>query len=420
MNLYRSFGNLMEAWVAEQHPDPELLEDISKDSPSRSSHSYSALEKNVRTESVDSGVETASTDTFFPTSSLSMDMAETDSFASGPGNDNHIPFSSDGSASLPPYLSPPALSQPTNLRRVQGSVVFNQKLRQALQRSESRQVPEPHAIDQRDHTASRRRTSILRSESFGSWETARPSVPAWQISGVRKQILSSGRKMGPMQLKSEDVRNQSADMTSHPQAVEVMEGKIQQAPPEVFSTGLSPGLRYLEQVCQKWEDVAKQQLVNGGSNVDRARASSSCQSLEQTHEPLTFYKVRLESLSDKDKQLKEIPEYFRQRSASETTVSSTQPREFSAGKFKPGSRGQQSSTFNLRDKEAQSNKMQGDFANVSTKNRKIKLLSLKKDEPSLQNTNSQPMQSFERNAARRQLSQLFRRRWKTLPVHTTH
>lgn len=44
-----------------------------------------------------------------------------------------------------------------------------------------------------------------------------------------------------------------------------------QAPPEVFSTGLSPGLRYLEQVCQKWEDVAKQQLVTDGSSVDRAR-----------------------------------------------------------------------------------------------------------------------------------------------------
>ncbi|XP_051907608.1 uncharacterized protein si:dkey-106l3.7 isoform X2 [Hippocampus zosterae] len=408
MNLYRSFGNLMEAWVAEQHPDPELLEDISKDSPSRSSHSYSALEKNARTESVDSGVETASTDTFFPTSSLSMDMAETDSFASGAGNDNHVPFLSDGSASLPPYLSPPALSQPTDLRRVQGSVVFNQKLRQALQRSESRQGPEPHAIDQRDHTASRRRTSILRSESFGSW----------QISGVRKQILASRTRMGPTRLQSEDVRNQSADMTLHPQAVEVMEGKIQQAPPEVFSTGLSPGLRYLEQVCQKWEDVAKQQFVNGGSSVDRARTSSSCQSLEQS-QPLTFYKVRLESLSNKDKQLEEVPEYFRQRSASETTVSSTQPREFS-GKFKLGSKGHQSSTFNRLGKEAQSNKIQGDFANVSAKNRKIKLLSRKKDGPSLQNTNSQPMQFFESNAARRQLSKLIRRRSKTLPIHTTH
>ncbi|XP_077442316.1 uncharacterized protein LOC144064041 [Vanacampus margaritifer] len=375
MNLYRSFGNLMEAWVAEQNPDPELLEDIPKEPPTPSSLSSSGLEKNVRTESVDSGVETASTDTFFPASSLSTDIAEMDSLASGVANDNYIPFSSGGPASLPPYLTPPAISHPTSLRRVQGSVLSNSKLRQALQRSESRRQSEPLGADQSDYTAPRHRTSKMRSESFGSWKTTRPD----QISGMSKQTMASRSKMEPMQGSR-----------------------------EVFSTDLSPGLRYLDQVCQIWEDVAKQQLANGGYHVDRDQVSSSCQSLDP---PISFSSAKLENLSNKHKQLKVFSYgHFRQRSSSESIIPSTHSQKF-------GSRGQQMSTFNLLDKEAQDSKIQGDIAHRSNnKTWKIKSVSLKRD--SLQNANNQVMQSLDRNNARRQLSQLFRKRRRTLPILT--
>ncbi|XP_077352707.1 uncharacterized protein LOC144001925 [Festucalex cinctus] len=357
MNLYRSFGNLMEAWVAEQSPDPELLEDIPKEPPSLSS---SGLGKNVRAESVDSGVETASTD-----------IAEMDSFASGVAHDNYIPFSSAGSASLPPYPTPPAVSQPTSPSRLQGSVVFNSKLRQALKRSESRRQSEPHGDDQCVRAASRHRTSMMRSESFGSWKSVRPSVPGWHRS-----------RMEPMQGSR-----------------------------EVFSTDLSPGLRYLDQVCQIWEDIAKQQLANGGYHVERAQDSSSCQSLGQ---PLSFYKAKLESLSNKHKQLKDFSYgHFRQRSASESVITSTHPQ-----KFDLGSREQQMSTFNLLDNKTKDNKIQGDIAHRSYKNWKIKHVSLKRNESGLQNTNDQLIQSLDRNAARRHLSQMFRMRRRTLPVLT--
>ncbi|XP_061658019.1 uncharacterized protein si:dkey-106l3.7 [Syngnathoides biaculeatus] len=383
MNLYRNFGNLMEAWVAEQSPDPQLLEDIPEASPTHSSFSSSGWEKNVRTESVDSGVETASTDTFFATSSLSTDMAEMDSFASGQGTE--MAFSSMGSASLPRYWSPPASSQPTSPRRVQGSAVFNQKLKQALQRSESRRQSEAHASDQHFQTASRRRPSILRSESFGSCMTPNPSAPSFLVSGMDKQMLPSRSTMELMQDHN-----------------------------EVASTGLSPGFKYLEQVCQRLEDFAKEQGANGGYHLDRAQSQideecNSCQSLEQ---PLSFHGARHEYYSKK-KPLKESPfGHFRQRSASDSSSS------IHLRKLNLGFKGQQMSTFNLLDKQVNDANIQEDIALKGRKNRKIKFVSLKRGDASLPDRNSQMTQSSERNPTRRQLSQLFRNRWKTLPAST--
>ncbi|XP_061554832.1 uncharacterized protein si:dkey-106l3.7 [Phycodurus eques] len=382
MYLYRNFGNLMEAWVAEQSPDPQLLEDIPEGSPARSSFSSSGLEKNVRTESVDSGVEIASTDTFFPTSSLSTDMAEMDSFASGKGNDSYMEFSSIRSASLPSYLSLPDFSQPTSPSRVQRYAVFNQKVKQALLRSESRRLSEAHAADQHFQTASLHSPAMLRSESFGSLNPASPSVPAWPISEMSKQMLPSTSRMELMQDHG-----------------------------EVASTGLSPGFRYLEQVCQMLEDIAKEQLANGGYHVDRAD-SQACNSCQSSDQPLSFHGPRLEHFSKKKKLLKESPfGNFRQRSASDTSI---HLRNLNLGFSR-----QQMSTFNLLDKQAKDTNIQEDIAPKGKKNRKIKIVSQKRGESSLPDRNSQMMQSSERNTARRHLSQLFKNRWKTLPVSTT-
>ena len=80
MNLYRSFGNLMEAWVTEgaQGSDSAWLGNNYEDPSMRSSD----VGTNIRTESVDSGVETASSVTSLPPtpSSVSADHTEIDSF----------------------------------------------------------------------------------------------------------------------------------------------------------------------------------------------------------------------------------------------------------------------------------------------------------------------------------------------------
>ncbi|XP_049595098.1 uncharacterized protein si:dkey-106l3.7 [Syngnathus scovelli] len=370
MNLYRSFGNLLEAWVAEQEPDTELLEDIPNDSLTCSSPSSSGLERNVRAESVDSGVETASTDTFCLTSSLSTEMAEMDSFASG--NDNFSPFLSLGSASLPPCPPPAAISQPPRLSRIQGSVIFNTKLNQALQRSESRRLSESHTDNR--HAVSRYRNPLLRSESFGTWETPKPSVSLRQILDMKKETLTSRSRMEPMQDR-----------------------------PEAF-VALSPGLRYLEAVCKKWEDIAKQQLVKDGYHVDMAQDFGSYHSLDQ---PLCFHGARPEQPSNQE--LKDFLDgHFRQRSSSDTTVSSSHTR-----KLNLGSRGQQVSTLNLLDNEAQ-----GDLTYRPNKHRKFKFLSLTRGSSSHQN--SQLMQSSQSNGGRRQLGNLLRKRRQTLPISSAH
>ncbi|KAM9794830.1 uncharacterized protein ACBT44_018723 [Syngnathus typhle] len=372
MNLYRSFGNLLEAWVAEQEPDTELLEDFPNDSPTCSSPSSSGMERNVRAESVDSGVETASTDTFCLTSSLSTEMAEMDSFASG--NDNFGPFLSLGSASLPPCPPPAAISQPRRLSRIQGSVIFNTKLKQALQRTESRRSSESHTDDRRFHAVSRYRNPLLRSESFGTRETPIPSVSLTQILDMR--TLPSRSRIEPMQVRA-----------------------------EAF-VALSPGLRYLEEVCKKWEDIAKQQLVKDGYHVDMAQDFGSYHSLDQ---PLNLHGARPEHPSNNDQELKDFLDgHFRQRSSSDTTISSSHIR-----KLNLGSRGQQVSTLNLLDKEAQD-----DLTYRPSKHRKFKFLSLTRGSSSHQNR--QLMQSSQSKGGGRQLGNLLRKRRQTLPISSAH
>ncbi|XP_057675846.1 uncharacterized protein si:dkey-106l3.7 [Corythoichthys intestinalis] len=379
MNLYRSFGNLMENWVAEQNPYPDLLDNIPEDSSPSPSRKI-----DTRAESVDSGVETASTDTLFPTSSLSIDMADLDSFASGHGYD-YKAISSLGSASLPSYSAPRALSKPASPNRVQGSAALNQKLRQALQRSESRRQSRQLSTD-RPQT----RYPLKRSESFGLWETDSSSVPVGPTSDTDKRILSLRSRMDQTQGK--------------------LEGRSQ-----IDSTDLSPGFIFLEQVCQMLEDRAKKKIANG-EHVDKARflRRQSSNSLHSLDQPPHLHGARLER--QEEPKLEEDPYgQFRPRSASDTTIAPVHLR-----KLKLGLRGQQLSTFNLLDHSTKDDKIRVDIPDKSNKKYMLKIVSLKRDEPRSQEKNSQLMQSLERNTTHRKLSQVFRKRWSTLPIPTAH
>lgn len=92
MNLYRSFGNLMEAWVTEesQRSHSELLGDNGEAASSPST--------NPRSESVDSGVEMADTSFHATSGPVSVDNAELDGFT---------PERGAPEASLLPCPSPP-------------------------------------------------------------------------------------------------------------------------------------------------------------------------------------------------------------------------------------------------------------------------------------------------------------------------
>ncbi|XP_054612800.1 uncharacterized protein si:dkey-106l3.7 [Dunckerocampus dactyliophorus] len=388
MNVYRSFGNLMEVWVAEQRPghEPEYLEVIPGDLPTYSSSSSSFLEKAAREESVDSGVETASTGTSCHTLS-EMDLLES--------TDSYKASSSFGSASLPSSSPPPVSFLPLSSNRAFESSVFNPRVKEALQRSESRRHSEHPAADQHFSLPRRHRTSMMRSESFGLRKTT-PSVAAWQISDIRKRIssLSSDKKQG--------------------------QG-------EATSTDLSPGFCYLEHVCQMLEDIAKKQLYSRSYQMEMdvlpedqdempsSQASSACQHDSKSLDvAVSFDGDDQKQLHSEDKQFKEYPYgLFRQRSASDTTLSSLHLR-----KLNLSTRGQQLSTRDLLD-QYEDNKKQEETQKINIKNWKIKVGSLKRDSEQL-NRNSQTAEPSDKSSTRRHLSQLFRRRRKTLPVSTAH
>lgn len=132
MNLYRSFGNLMEAWVTEegQCPYSELLADNGQAASSPST--------NLRSESVDSGVEVASADTSFhaTSSSVSMDNTELDGLT---------PERGPNGASEPPLLSCPSPPNPFSPCLSPGgaqdhSALLHHRVEAALERSHSKHL----------------------------------------------------------------------------------------------------------------------------------------------------------------------------------------------------------------------------------------------------------------------------------------
>lgn len=137
----------MEAWITEENQcsSLELLENNGERSPTLSSH----IETNLCSESVDSGVETASSDMSFhaTSSSASTDNAETDRFTPEREDEGFTqalesPILScptpSSSFSSSPHLCPS--------RAKEDSIALHQKVEQALTRTNSKYLkdrPEP-------------------------------------------------------------------------------------------------------------------------------------------------------------------------------------------------------------------------------------------------------------------------------------
>ncbi|XP_069020103.1 uncharacterized protein [Embiotoca jacksoni] len=409
MNLYRSFGNLMETWVTEGCPDSEWLESSAEDSLTPSSD----MGANLRSESVDSGVETASCDTSFPATSCfgSTDNAEVNLLT--PQTEGLTP------ASMSPALSPAvpssSLSSSPRLcpsRAEEGSTTLHLKVERPLQRPDSKHLKDNPRLLTADEMLSRwprpaflpkRHTSEIvrgqRSEIFGLRQTVKPSVPVRQMSDVCRRPLSV-----------------SCDR-QRSEGLGVEERK-----------DLSPGLSYLEQVCQMLEEIAKHQMHNRSSQMETDalwehqdtqmnQAPDSCQSDSTAAEEDLCSWQRLETADNTEHSSGEQQQrkygHFRQRSASDTALATLHLRKLNAN-----CRGQHLSTDDLLEKAEVDHEIQEstkDKTNKTNKNWRLKIGSLRREDSAVSYTKGQQMQSSEKNSARRRLSQLFRRRGKTQP-----
>ncbi|KAI3361823.1 hypothetical protein L3Q82_002151 [Scortum barcoo] len=324
MNLYRSFGNLMEAWVSEggQCSDSEWLENNEEDSPTPTSDSGT----NLRSESVDSGVETASSDVSFLATSCFV-SADVDAFAPERGG------LTLASASQSPVLPSPApFSSSSSSPRLRpstaqkGPAALHQKVEQALQRTDSKKSKlELLTVDEvlrrrpRASFLPKRHTSELvrsqKSENFENFDLRRTvnlSLPVRQMHEMRRRPLSMSCVRQPVQTRSEDLG-------------------------EVDGKGLSPGLSYLEQVCQMLEDIARQQMqmqnrasqmeTDGPLELRDMETFDTCQSDSKPAEADLSSCQRLENTESAEQTSSEPQRskdytrgHFRHRSASDTTL----------------------------------------------------------------------------------------------------
>ncbi|XP_068609134.1 uncharacterized protein si:dkey-106l3.7 [Brachionichthys hirsutus] len=180
--------------------------------------------------------------------------------------------------------------------------------------------------------------------------------------------------------------------------------------------GLSPGLSYLQQVCQMLEEIAKQKMHNRSlkmemdalqkhqdMEVDQADSRSpeeisSCQSLEN--------KESAEHNSSSPRSRKDCQRHFRQRSASNPAITTLRSRELNVDH-----RGQCRSTEDLLDveEEGQTKKV----PKVKERNKVAKNWTFRM-RPVFR-AHSQQMQSSEKTSARQRLNLMFKRsRRKTL------
>lgn len=211
MNLYSSFGNLMEAWISEggQCSYSEVLGNNDEDPPTPSPH----METNLRSESVDSGVETASSDMSFHATS-STENTEIDTFTPVREGDG---FTQASESSVLSCLTPSSsISSSPCLcpsRDQEDSITLHQKVEQALQRTNSKHLkdkPEPLTVDEllrrrpqasvlpKPHTSEVVRRQ--RSESFGMRRMVNPLVPMRQM---RRRPMSMISDKLPSQRKLE-------------------------------------------------------------------------------------------------------------------------------------------------------------------------------------------------------------------------
>lgn len=191
MNLYRSFGNLMEAWVTEegQCSYSELLGGSEEISPSAST--------NLRSESVDSGVEMASSDASFQATCSSTDTTELD------GGEGSTLAAESSVLSCP---SPSDPSSPCRPSHQDPSGTLHQKVEAALQRSNSKHLkdkpagPEVRRRDSRVHPRplsetlrGQRKDRLDLRRMFNPLEPMRLTRHRW--SSVASDTLAFERKL---------------------------------------------------------------------------------------------------------------------------------------------------------------------------------------------------------------------------------
>lgn len=387
MNLYRSFGNLMEAWMTESAPGGQdwLEERVEDEPPSPPSD----VDTNVRSESVDSGVETASSDSSFPASSLDAFTPERQETPMSPSPVLSMPAHASSSSSSSPYLMPNQRS----------------KVEQALSRIESMSEKRPGSMVEEvvrrrplSSLLPKRHTSELlrgqRSGSFSRRTSPSPSLLVRQMSDVHRRPHSA-----------------------------IYVRQTSETIPEVFfgeeKSELSPGLQYLEQVCQMLEEYAKDQLhfiaqEEAVEDIQEEQATGTCQhaSVEQEVRSRQFVdKAQAERSSSEPTQRREhFYGHFRQRSLSDTNLASLHLR-----RVKLDYRDHNLSFHDLmetaeEDQENQESQKEG--LNKSKSFWRFKFGSLRRDSA----MKSQQMLPSEKSTTRRRLSQLFRRRRKTGPV----
>ncbi|KAA8584237.1 hypothetical protein FQN60_008022, partial [Etheostoma spectabile] len=425
MNLYSSFGNLMEAWVTKEDQclDSAWLGNNDEDPTTPSTH----VGTNLPAESEDSGVETASSVTSFTAtfSSVFMENAEMDTFAPEtevggltPALTSQSPVSSSS-----PRLCPSRVQE--------DATALHLKVELALQKTEAKCLKnnrEPLTVDgmlrqpPRASFLPKRHTSDLvrgqRSESFSLRRTVNPSVSTRQMSEMRR-ILQPVTSLSAVR----GIVNQSAQDL----------GKEER-------NGLSPGFCYLEHVCQKLEEIARKQMHSRALQMEKdaqwehqdMEALDTCQSdLKAAEEALSSCQIPedTERAEHSEPRQRNPYRHFRQRSASDTNITALQfmyrkcvclcacVRVLGAGRLNADCRGQHL-TDDLLEKVEEGHVIQENEKKETSKtgrNWKLKFGSLKR-EPAVGDTKGQQMHSSEKNSARRRLSQLLRRSRKTLPV----
>lgn len=384
----------MESYVYEEVSHPESRwEQYEADGPHAP---VSNIEVNPRSESVDSGVETASCETPNPATatSLSTDNTEMDLFL--PQSER---FSATSTPQSPLLLSPLpfSLSSSPNLRLSRAEedpTTLKLKGEPELQRTDSKRWKQVYEVlSQQPKTSSlpKQHTSELkrciRSASFNVRRRVDPSIAHGQKSEVERKPISVGS-------------------LEH----------ISQSPSVFEGNALSPGLCYLEWVCQKMEQYAKQQMQNQALQMET-------DTLQEQEEQMTDSGDSQEGIPrlENAKHPSEIPSepqqhksHFRKRSASDSTFSNLHLR-----KLNLGSRRKQMSTNDLRETEEEDIKQMESIKEESSRKnifQRLKLGSLKRVESAVSDVRSQQTQSSEKISARRRLSQLFRRTKKVSPV----
>ncbi|XP_013859289.1 uncharacterized protein si:dkey-106l3.7 isoform X2 [Austrofundulus limnaeus] len=370
MNLYRSFGNLMETWVNEDRlsPQTQLLQDTMD-----SLVPTSDMGINPRSESVDSGVELASCGTPCPASSSSA-SAEMDSLmlqseglilasmSQSPVLSSPVPSSCSSSSS--PCLCPSTAEEdPTSLRL---------KVERALRKADSknwRSMDEPVVRQPRASFLPKQHASELmrcsRSQSFDTRRRFDPSVLLKQMLDMKQSFIST--------------EGQSLE------------------------------------VCQRLENLAREQMRSQGLLMEtdalweheEAEAPESCQTdstAAEEDQSSSQLVERAEQVSSQPQQQKS--RHFRQRSASDTMFAALHLKKLNANH-----RGQLLSTNDLLERVEDEETVQEETkerSNKAFRNWRAKL-PLRRTESAASDTKSQQMQFSERTSARRRLSKLFRR-----------